>query len=131
MREILFRGKRIDNLDNGEWVEGNLFIPDEGHDAPTQICIGTNIVRITYDVDPDTVSEFTGLYDKNGKRIFEGDIIKARPSLPPYEVIYENAELKIRNKYGNILLPQQEAIIWTEAQIIGNKWDNPEFLDER
>lgn len=128
MREILFRGKRVDN---GEWVEGNLFVPDEGHDAPTQICFGTNIVQISYDVDPETVSEFTGLRDKNGKRIFEGDIVKARPFLPPFEVIYENVELKIRNEYGNILLPQQEAINWTEAQVIGNKWDNPELLEDK
>lgn len=148
MREILFRGKRIDNLDNGEWVEGNLFIPDEGHDAPTEICMGTDIVWITYAIDPDTISEFTGLYDANGKRIFEGDVVLA---------VYRNGRGKKANKYigviayGEILEGDsrhtgfhitfkchvRKSILWwcetknTYLKVIGNKWDNPELLDER
>lgn len=80
MREILFKAKR---LDNGEWVEGYIC----KHPSAVQIgdCspwyihvppVDPDDNGGTYNVDPETVCQFTGLTDKNGKRVFENDIIK-------------------------------------------------------
>ena len=130
MREILFRGKW---KNSGEWVYGNLFNPDKA-DTPTQICIGTYIARTCYEIDPETVGQFTGLTDNNGRKIFEGDIIKCK--------VHEMNEYRVRRGvveyHGVGFIMNLDPNSWNDqknisfdCEVIGNIYDNPELLEGR
>ena len=122
MREILFRGKRIDN---GEWVYGAYMVHD--HDGP--IILNQNLEDGTlqgYDVIPETVGQDTGLKDKNGKEIYEGDIIEKtyysyhQPECSElFEIKYEGLSFHFEHIKGSTFhLPFTEDI-----EIIGNVHD--------
>lgn len=126
MREILFRGKW---KNSGEWVYGNLFNPDKA-DTPTQICIGTYIEKTCYEIDPETVGEFTGVTDKNDRKIFEGDIVKRgdRIWIIEYDVKCAQFVMKTFTERGVFFIRSFDLIPSEWCEVIGNKFDNPELM---
>lgn len=136
MREILFRGKRTDN-DEGEFVYG---IPVEGEPLlgmgkRTYIITKPGVqwvdgVYMTYDecveVDPETVGQFTGLTDKNGVKIFEGDIVlhKGECGLIEYSYDYGMFEVDFDYCFASFI-----DISASNCEVIGNIYDNPELLE--
>lgn len=139
MREILFRGKR---LDNGEWVEGAFLNDRDGSfyicPAVSDITYGDNGNRrrigCWYTVDPDTVGQFTGLYDKNGKRIFEGDIVKGLfwQGISVLGVVeFRDGAFGLRWLRGKVEeFSAFTSICNVEYEVLGNIHDNPELLTE-
>lgn len=156
-REILFRGKRCDN---GEWVEG---LPIKTYDTELGTEIGKNsadyskpvpvvlmasgriVLECGYDeipffnideypiVNPETISQYTGLTDKNGVRIFERDIIDvaynpnyggvAKERIGTFKVGFEDGRYVYEDGEGYFLFTESDEII-----VIGNIHDNPELL---
>ena len=143
IREVIFRGKRTDN---GEWIEGfysaeeyNPYIGKIEYIPRIQIigkCVSLGVI-------PETVGQFTGLTDKNGVRIFEGDIVRLTDEHNEIEwtavVVFGNPngeynwgwQLKAIGEFdGN-----KDILLWVDmeesgayCEIIGNIYDNPELL---
>lgn len=133
-REILFRGKRTDN---GKWICGHLLeqnIPDY-HSYIVASFIAeqdnrhTEIIEFAiYEVIPETVGQYTGLTDKNGVKIFEGDIVSLTNMLA-FKVVYINCkcryELVNHNDVVCFVLGVHKS---KDVEVIGNIHDNPEIL---
>lgn len=121
MREYLYRGK----TEKGEWIESKniMLIHSE------KKCYLWNGVRWV-DIDYETIGQYTGLTDKNGKKIFEGDFIKVPYNTRPYKVYYNECNsLKIEDIYDSAIRPTQRAIDYCKCEVIGNIHDNPELLE--
>lgn len=143
MREILFRGKRIDN---GEWVQGYLF--DDGFENGRMFVGGLVVEKYTgtacddwtvtginfYEIDPNTICQYTGLTDKNGKKIWENDILSGYldDDFPEAEtrvlVLWQENGWCAKQLECN---GYEKLDVWYSEyfEVIGNVVDNPKLLE--
>lgn len=139
MREILFKAKRIDN---GEWVEGCYTECNGKTFIGINISIYGDIFEVFcapvikwFEVNPETLCQFTGLCDKNGKRIWENDILMAHlDESYPENVTYETIEWGVAgwvtheaNSVGRQYLDEFDL---EHFEVVGNIFDNKELLQE-
>lgn len=130
MREILFRGKRVDN---GEWMEGDLIQSRDKtyiHPKANSFRVsetGLSKLIVLREVYPETVGQYTGLTDKNGKKIFEGDIIRSNSERGYIEYYPNDCAFDVVDDHGFYWLISEMSNI----EVIGNIHDNPELLEEK
>lgn len=137
MRKILFKAKRIDN---GEWVEGHYtecrgetFI---GIDTSSMFEIFCPPVIRWFKVSSETLCQFTGLCDKNGKRIWENDILMAHlDESYPEDVTYETVEWNVAgwvtHEAGSTDREYLDELDLEHFEVVGNIFDNKELLQEK
>ena len=131
MREILFKAKRIDN---GEWVEGYV-VRKHGLYFIYDIVNSESCRQNIYEIDPETLCEFTGRCDKNGKRIWENDILMAHlDESYPEDVTYETVEWGVAgwvtHETNSIDREYLDEFDTEHYEVIGNIFDNKELLQE-
>lgn len=131
MREIKFRGRDIkENWHYGDLMTMEHFVSN----SKEQYQIGDFESSLVYKVDKETIGQYTGLHDKNGKEIYEGDIISYKDRITDKEDIFtikycnERASFILSNKtYDEMTINVKNQII--VAKVIGNIYENKELLN--
>lgn len=140
MREILFRGKR---RDNGEWIEGYLskiFFAHKEYWAITRKEVvgryahATEYDFVSYEVYPETIGQYTGIDDKNGKKVFEGDIVAGAvhwlERMKNGFVAFKDGSFGLIWYRGEVAqFNPFTSMCNVEYEVIGNIHDNPELLN--
>lgn len=132
-REILFKAKR---KDSGEWVEGYYVYCRKRHYILPVLnkAIGFDEREDEWiEIDPDTICQYTGLTDKNGKKIWENDILR-RDGYWNIRIEFENGVFMVRNadkvQYINrVTCTSINTFNIKSYEVIGNIFDNPELLE--
>lgn len=125
MREILFRGKQ---MDNGEWLFGDLRHIFHG-EYRTHIVDNSNGLNngvCGLEVASSTVGQFTGLTDRNGVKIFEGDIVRYGQR---GKVEYNSGSAQFTLNFTNSTYEGFDKIPFCDCEVLGNIHDNPELLE--
>lgn len=124
MREILFRGKDFSGVLSHSWIFGSLDTTEKEYPSIIYLDRFGNRCRIF--VNPKTVGQYTGLTDKNGKKIFENDIVKIKGKTR--YIFYGSSGFRHTN-YGEYADTLEKVFTVVDCEVIGNIYDNPELLE--
>lgn len=138
MRDILFRGKRIGS---DEWVYGSLILWPDGDMHICCECLDKREFLEQVLVLPGSAGQYTGLKDKNGREIFEGDIVRYEDAEADFEGyhdnVFTNQGIVHISSWGGVLFTNRQTVEMDDlyvsetsidAEVIGNIYDNPELI---
>lgn len=131
MRDIIFRGKAIGETQ--KWIYGDLHTIESPLVSIAIIPESIKDIGFCAYVDPDTVSQFTGLCDDKGNKIFEGDIVKFIIKFRYTNIEREQIGVVEFNEGGfnPVRRAYDRGVTLLDYEVIGNKWDNPELLENK